>query len=118
MCGVFYHRPVVQDGQSRTFGCSRTVLELYFLNPEFRTRSIKLEAFWQNNTTKYITANSFGEVIPLQNIFVTVQRFQVIRTFPFQRNIRLGEVRSADEKHFSADNNVVGVAEYLITILW
>ena len=43
-----------RDGQSRTFGCSRTVLELKFSNPEFWTRSMILEAFWQDNTTKYI----------------------------------------------------------------
>ena len=35
---------------SRTF--ERTVLELNFWNPEFRTRYMKLEAFWQSNTTK------------------------------------------------------------------
>ena len=54
--------------------------------------------------------------IPLQNVFVTVQRFQVIWMFPFQRIFRFGEVRSADEKHFSTDTTVIGVAEYSITI--
>ena len=35
--------------------------------------------------------------------------------FPFQRNFKFGEVRSADEKHFPADTNIIGVAEYLVT---
>ena len=35
---------------------------------------------------------------------------------PFQRNYEFGEVRLADEKHLSADTNVIGVAESLITI--
>ena len=42
-----------RDGQCRTFGCCRTVVELNFSNLEFRTRSMKLEAFWQNDMTKY-----------------------------------------------------------------
>ena len=52
--------PCTMDGQSKTFGCSRGVLELNFSNPEFRTRSMKLEAFWQNNMTKYST-NLFSD---------------------------------------------------------
>ena len=40
---------IPKDGQSRTFECSRTVLELNISNLEFRTRSIKLEAFRQND---------------------------------------------------------------------
>ena len=62
------------------------VLELNFSNPEFRTRYIKLEAFWRNNTTKYITANLFGVTIPIQSMFITVQRFQEIWMLAFQRN--------------------------------
>ena len=41
-----------RDGQSRTFGCSRIVLELNFSNLEFPTRSMKLVAFWQNDMAK------------------------------------------------------------------
>ena len=95
-----------------------SVLELNFSNPEFRTRSIKLEVFRQNITTKYITANLFGVIIPLQNMFITAQRFQVIWMFPFQRHFKFGKMQSADEKHLSADTNVTGVAEYLIIIFF
>ena len=90
------------------------VLGLNFSNPEFRTCSMKLEAFWQNNTTEYITS-LFRMTIPLQNMFITVQRIQVIWTFPFQRNFSFSAVHSVDEKHLSADTNVVGVLKYLIT---
>ena len=35
--------------------------------------------------------------------------------FSFQSNLSFGAVQSADEKHLSADTNVVGIAKYLIT---
>ena len=57
-------------------------------------------------------------MIPLQNMFTTVQRFRVIWMFPFQRNFRFDDVHSAGEKHLSAFTNAIGVTEYLITILW
>ena len=90
------------------------VLELNFSNPEFRTRSIKLEAFWQNDITKY-TTNLFSVIIPAQNTFITAQRTQVIWMFPFQRNFSFGAVHSAGEKHLSGDSNVVGIVKYLFT---
>ena len=58
------------------------VLELDFSNPEFRTRSVKLEAFWQNYTTKY-TTNLFIMIISVQSTFIIVQRVQLIWEFPF-----------------------------------
>ena len=106
--------PKTRDGQSRTFGCSRTVLELNISNLEFRTRSIILESFWQNYMTKYITS-LFGVIIPVQNTFIAAQRTQVIWIFPFERNFSFGAVHSAGEKHLSADSNVVGIAKYLFT---
>ena len=48
-------------------------------------------------------------------MFITVQRIQVIYMFPFQRNFSFGAVPSADEKYLSADSNVVGMVQYLIT---
>ena len=72
---------------------------------------MKLEAFWQNNTIKYRT-NSLRMIISLQNIFITVQRIQLIWMFPFQRSFSFGEVRSADEKHLLGDTNVVGSQIY------
>ena len=89
------------------------VLELNFSNLEFRTRSMKLEAFWQNNTRKY-TKNLFRMIISLQNMFITVQRFQVIWVFPFQRNFNFATVHSAENKHLSPDTDFVGVIKYLI----
>ena len=90
------------------------VLELNFSNLEFRTRSVKLEAFWQNDMTKYI-AGLFSVIIPVQITFITAQRNQVIRMFPFLRNFSFGAVHSAGEKHHSADSNVVGIVKYLFT---
>ena len=49
------------------------VLELDISNLEFQTRSIKLEAFWQNDTKKCITS-LFSVIIPVQNTFITAQK--------------------------------------------
>ena len=105
-----------RDGQTRTFECSRTVVELKFLNLEFRTRSMKLEVFWQNDMTKYIT--SLFSCNSLQNTFIAVQRIHVICMFPFQRNLSFGEVHSADEKHLSANSNAVGIVKYMSTNIY
>ena len=90
------------------------VLEPNFSNLEFRTRSIELEAFWQNDTTKYITS-LFSAIIPLQNTFIKAQRTQVIWMLPFQRNFSFGAVRSAGKRQLSADINVAGIVKYLFT---
>ena len=90
------------------------VQEINFSNPEFRTCSTELEEFWRKNTIKYIT-NVFGMINALRNTFITVQRIQVIWMFPFQRDFNFGAVQSADEKHLSADTNVVVVTKYFIT---
>ena len=90
------------------------VPELNFLNLEFRTRSMKLEAFRQNDMAKYRTS-LFSVIIPLQNTFMTAQRNQVvIRMFPFLHNFSFGAVHSAGEKHLSADSNVIRMVNHLI----
>ena len=94
---------MTRDGQIRTFGYSRTVLELNISDLEFRTRSITLEVFWQNDMTKCITS-LFSVIIPVQNTFITAQRTQVIRIFLFERNFSFGAVHSAGEKDLSADS--------------
>ena len=92
------------------------VLELNISNLEFRTRSIKLEAFWQNDMTKY-TTSLFSVIIPVQNTFITAQRTRVIWISPFECNFSFGAVHSAGEKRLPADSNVVGIVKYLITDL-
>ena len=90
------------------------VLELSISNLEFRIRSIRLEAFWQNDMTKYITS-LFTVIIPVQNTFITAQRTQVIWIFLFERNFSFGAVHSVGGKHLSTDRNVVGIVKYLFT---
>ena len=92
------------------------VLELNISDLEFRTRSIKLklEAFWQNDMTKYIRS-LFSVIIPVQNTLIIAQRTQVIWIFPFERTFSFGAVHSAGEKHLSADGYVASVANYLFT---
>ena len=48
-------------------------------------------------------------IIPLGNMFITVQQIQAIRMFSFQRNFSFGAVHSADEKHLSADAIAAGI---------
>ena len=54
-------------------------------------------------------------IIPLENIFITVQRINVTLMFPFPFNFGFGEVHSAGKKHISADTDVAGIARCLIT---
>ena len=90
------------------------VLELNIWDPEFRTRSIKLEAFWQNDMTKYITS-LFNVIILVQNTFIPAQRTYVNWIFPFEHNFSFGVVHSAGEKHLSAESKVVGIVKYVFT---
>ena len=90
------------------------VQELNFSNQEFRTRSMKLEAFWQNDMSKYVTQVS-SNVILLQKMLITVQRVKVIWKFPSQHNLNFCAVHSVDESRISADSNVVGIVKYLFT---
>ena len=48
-------------------------------------------------------------------MFIIVQRLQVIWMFSFQRNFSFGAVCAADEKHLSANTDVVAIVKYLIT---
>ena len=74
---------------------------------------IKLEAFWQNNTTKYVT-NLLNVIIPLQSMIyysaINSSNLDVL----FRRNFGFGAVHFAYEKHLSADTNVVGIVKYFI----
>ena len=53
------------------------VLELFsnssFRIQNFETVQMKLDAFWQNNMIIRITADFFGVIISLQNMFIAVQ---------------------------------------------
>ena len=53
-----------RDGHGKIFGYSGTQL--------FESILMKLEAFWQNNTTKSITANIFRVIILPQNMLFVV----------------------------------------------
>ena len=133
---------VTRDGQSRTFDCSGTALELNISNPEFRfcidgTRDIPQYSI---NKTKYKT-NLF------RALFITVQWILAIWMSPFNAILALMQlmmmmililalttqvvfcimpkaikvnrfidaVHYADEKHLPADANIAGIAKYLIT---
>ena len=81
----------------------------------FESVLMKLEALWQNSTTRYITTNLFRVIISFPDVLITVKRIKVIQMLPFQRNFSFGAVHSADEKHLSTDTYVVSVANYSMT---
>ena len=63
----------------------------------------------QQNTEQEI----YSVIIPLQSIFIAVQRIQVLWMFLSQSQVSFGAVLPDDERHLSANTTVVRIANDL-----